>query len=169
MTDLPDQVLTRTMKALSLWQPWASLAALGFKLHETRHWFVGHTGPLAIHAAKTIDYAGAPAALCHAALGADWWDTCPRGAMVGVVVAGPCQKAEAVFPLLTRADRAAGNFTAGRFALPMTQARALRMPIPAVGRQGLFNWTPPEDLDEQLGPPADHDAICAAIGWGRAL
>lgn len=43
------------MKALSLWQPWASLIAVGAKRIETRHWqcpqvFVGQT--VAIHAAK---------------------------------------------------------------------------------------------------------------------
>ena len=40
------------MRAISLWQPWASVVALGSKRIETRHWSTGHRGPLAIHAAK---------------------------------------------------------------------------------------------------------------------
>jgi activating signal cointegrator 1 len=40
------------MKALSLWQPWASLVALGIKTIETRSWETKYRGPLAIHAAK---------------------------------------------------------------------------------------------------------------------
>jgi hypothetical protein len=46
------------MKAISLWQPWASLIACGAKPFETRHWappasMIGQT--IAIHAAKKID------------------------------------------------------------------------------------------------------------------
>ena len=41
------------MKALSLWQPWASFVAYELKPHETRHWYTSYRGPLAIHAAKT--------------------------------------------------------------------------------------------------------------------
>jgi hypothetical protein len=40
------------MKALTLWQPWATAIALGLKHYETRTWFVGYRGDLAIHAAK---------------------------------------------------------------------------------------------------------------------
>lgn len=39
------------MKALSLWQPWASAIALGLKQNETRSWATDYRGPLAIHAA----------------------------------------------------------------------------------------------------------------------
>jgi activating signal cointegrator 1 len=50
------------MKAISLWQPWASLIACGAKPYETRHWappleFTGTT--IAIHAAKKIDKSAA--------------------------------------------------------------------------------------------------------------
>src|SRR5579885_2158306 len=46
------------MKALSLWQPWASLMADGRKKIETRHWrppawLLGQ--PLAIHATMRVD------------------------------------------------------------------------------------------------------------------
>lgn len=40
------------MKALSLWQPWATLMAYGLKRVETRSWAIRHRGPLLIHAAK---------------------------------------------------------------------------------------------------------------------
>lgn len=39
------------MKAITLWQPWASLVAVGAKTIETRSWSTKHRGPLAIHAA----------------------------------------------------------------------------------------------------------------------
>ena len=46
------------MKAISLWQPWASLIACGVKQFETRSWapprsLIGTT--IAIHAAKKVD------------------------------------------------------------------------------------------------------------------
>lgn len=40
------------MRAISLWQPWASAIAVGAKRVETRHWSTTYRGPLAIHAAK---------------------------------------------------------------------------------------------------------------------
>lgn len=38
------------MKALTIWQPWASLIAWGEKLYETRPFATQYRGPLAIHA-----------------------------------------------------------------------------------------------------------------------
>lgn len=40
------------MKAVTLWQPWASLIAFGLKTIETRSWGTRYRGPLLIHAAK---------------------------------------------------------------------------------------------------------------------
>lgn len=48
------------MKALTIWQPWASLLVSGQKKYETRSWATDYRGPIAIHAAmrpvhRTID------------------------------------------------------------------------------------------------------------------
>jgi len=40
------------LKALTLWQPWASLLAGGGKMFETRSWKTNYRGPVVIHAAK---------------------------------------------------------------------------------------------------------------------
>jgi hypothetical protein len=42
-------------RALSLWQPWASLVALGHKRIETRSWSTRYRGPLVIHASKRCE------------------------------------------------------------------------------------------------------------------
>jgi len=42
------------MKAITIYQPWASLIAAGAKKYETRSWHTGYRGPIAIHAGKTI-------------------------------------------------------------------------------------------------------------------
>lgn len=39
------------MKALTIWQPWASLIACGAKQFETRSWATKYRGAIAIHAA----------------------------------------------------------------------------------------------------------------------
>lgn len=39
------------MKAITMWQPWASLLACGAKKFETRSWATNYRGPIAIHAA----------------------------------------------------------------------------------------------------------------------
>lgn len=39
------------MKALTIWQPWASLLVSGQKKYETRSWATAYRGPIAIHAA----------------------------------------------------------------------------------------------------------------------
>lgn len=41
----------KTMKALTIWQPWASLLACGAKKYETRSWATKYKGQIAIHAA----------------------------------------------------------------------------------------------------------------------
>ena len=40
------------MKAISLWQPWATLMATGAKRFETRGWGTNYRGAIAIHAAQ---------------------------------------------------------------------------------------------------------------------
>lgn len=46
MTAVPE------IRLLSLWQPWASLVALGLKRIETRSWGTKYRGLVAIHAAR---------------------------------------------------------------------------------------------------------------------
>jgi hypothetical protein len=41
-----------SIKAVTLWQPWATFVAIGAKRWETRSWPTDHRGLLAIHAAK---------------------------------------------------------------------------------------------------------------------
>ena len=55
------------MKAITLWQPWASLLACGAKEFETRSWATSYRGPIAIHAAARIfDTRDLPAYVVHA-------------------------------------------------------------------------------------------------------
>lgn len=163
MTDLFGH--TPTIKALSLWQPWASLVAYGVKRHETRCWQTNYRGPIAIHAAKTLDIAGAPDLLCQHVFGEFWPKVLPTGVVVAIGDLTACEPTESVADHLTAADRAAGNFTRGRFAWRIENIRRLDTPVPLIGRQGLFNWTPEESVGLNLGPRIDHAAACRHFGW----
>lgn len=153
------------IRTLSIWQPWASLVAAGVKRHETRHWSTDYRGIIAIHAAKTVDTAGAPDLLCQHVLGEFWPKTVPTGAGVAIGELTACEPSERVADHLTPADRAAGNFTRGRFAWRIDRIRRLKTPIPLLGRQGLFHWTPDDDVEGLLGPALDHGAACRHYGW----
>jgi hypothetical protein len=43
------------MKAITIWQPYATLIMLGLKQYETRCWGTSYRGPLILHAAKRWD------------------------------------------------------------------------------------------------------------------
>lgn len=85
------------MKAITVWQPWASLLACGAKNYETRGWATRYRGPIAIHAGKGCygPYAcELPIGFTDAAVNALWpgttdpcviadnWDELPRGAII---------------------------------------------------------------------------------------
>lgn len=154
-----------TIKALSIWEPWASLIAAGVKRHETRHWETSYRGPIAIQAAKTLDLAGAPDQLCQDVLGQFWPKGRPRGMVVAVGYLTDCIPTDQVLQELTAADREAGNYASGRFAWRIDRIRPLTSPVALTGRQGLFNWTRPDGLDANLGAILDHDRVCAQAGW----
>lgn len=45
---------------------------------------------------------------------------------------------------LTPDELALGDYTPGRYAWKLANVKKLPEPIPAKGRQGLWNWEPPE-------------------------
>lgn len=120
------------MKALSLWQPWASLIADGRKKTETRHWEMLYRGPLAIHAAKKVDRTAC------ATFGYNP-DTIPRGAVLCVVVVQGCVR----FPHRLVPPDNYGDFTPGRFGFLLSMLERYDHPIIAVGHQGLWEWNEP--------------------------
>lgn len=135
--------MTDTMRAISLWQPWAALWVAGVKIHETRHWLTEYRGPLAVHAAKRpVDgYLGAPLeAVCEKALGLGWRRRLPLGALVGVVELVDCLPVEAVRRAgLGSVDYLCGNFEPGRYAWRAANPRPLAVAVPWRGRQSFFS------------------------------
>jgi hypothetical protein len=139
------------MKALSLWQPWASLIAVGAKHWETRSWPTRYRGPIAIHAARHWDEECSWAlsqGIVQAALdpvygiGGKWIlkSDLPVGAIVAVAELTDCVRTETLQGQML-SDRSFGNFAPGRFAWRIVQVDRLLRPADCTGRQGLWNLT----------------------------
>ncbi len=78
------------MKALTIWQPWASLIARGVKQYETRSWPTKYRGPIAIHAAMKNPLSVSLSGDCMGVLIDEMletrrlplWEQMPRGAVI---------------------------------------------------------------------------------------
>ncbi len=146
------------MKALPLWQPWATLVALGAKRVETRswpapHWLLGQR--FAIHATKTTDhlwicYEHPFSAYVRAA------EVLPLGAVIATVVLDRCSEitAATAAELEQRSahERAFGDYTPGRFAWVLRDVEPIAPPVPFRGSQGIFDVP-----DELLTPTPRHE------------
>lgn len=156
------------MKAISLWNPWAILAALELKKFETRSWDTPYRGPIAIHAAKTFPRDAK--ALCleppfyehlrqAGLIGMTWpgheTDLFPLGAIVAIAILketylitenymiqarpAPGEKPKMLY-LPDEPERSFGDYTPGRFAWELDAVLRLPNPIPVRGGQRLWNW-----------------------------
>lgn len=141
------------MKAISLWQPWATLWCLeGEKRFETRHWYTSHRGPLLVHAAQKRDgevkeflqASGVIAALGRHGLKIE---NLAYGCIIGEVTLIGCCKTERVPQnFLSEIEVSFGNWDEGRYAWERASHPTLfPNPMTTKGRQGFFNvegWDP---------------------------
>lgn len=154
------------MNAISLWQPWASAIAVGLKTIETRSWApptaaIGQ--PLAICSAKAqtvfmnnerlhlrdwwiahVRYNPDHHIPFHRA-GMDNWVDLPFGKVVATArLYAVCSTSEDPPPdgVSLNTDAAWGDFSPGRFAWFLDNITPLEQPVPVIGRQGIFNWSP---------------------------
>ena len=143
------------MKALSIWQPWAQLLAVGVKHDETRSWGTSYRGPILIHAAKrkmnySTEFIGlhrSPFYKYFKVMGYGAYENIlalPHGAIIGMAELVDCRKIDQEYHDFVRdfcrSDYAFGDFTVGRYAWRMEKPVLFKEPIPAAGKQGLWNW-----------------------------
>lgn len=143
------------MKAITIWQPWASLLVSGQKKYETRSWATSYRGPIAIHAAmrsvrKSID------ALAADTDGPGWatlerldglfmrpgaLDQLATGAVIGKAILTRCNLITEEFrERLTPQELDLGDFSLGRYAWEFHVVIPVDPPAPAKGAQGIWNW-----------------------------
>ena len=132
------------MKTISLWQPWATLVAIGAKRYETRSWATKYRGLLAIHAAKKMEIVQKEFCLQEpffSALQEAGYTVgkLPLGGIVAVVKLVEIVRVEAVVRSLSKSELAFGNYAAGRYAWKLEMVKCLEKPIPMNGAQSLFD------------------------------
>lgn len=164
------------MKALSLWQPWATLVAIGAKQIETRSWKTSHRGLLAIHATnvfsdenRKLAYMAEPFASTLIMAGYNLRgplraEFLPLGAIVAVVDLVGCSTTNDI-PMhwdVSAQERAFGDYSANRYAWFLGNIRQLKTPVPCRGWQQLWN-VPAEivaEIEAQLAEPVDERMTC---------
>lgn len=150
------------MRALSLWQPWASAIALGIKTVETRAWSTKYRGPLLIHATQRFPREAREFAATERALGR-LPPRLPLGAVVAVATLVDVRPTEEVALEVSALERLYGDYTPGRWAWMLSDVRPLAVAelFGATGLQGL--WTPDEGMIEQARAARDRAGGYAAI------
>lgn len=159
------------MRAISIWQPWASALVIGSKQIETRHWGTNYRGPLVIHASKRkilweLEKYHSDFSFLGAMKPIGWdarnnamtdIDKLPFGALIGIGNLVECRKTESftdielftprgISPYQWTEDQM-GNFEPHRYGWVFDGMRSFD-PIPFRGAQGFFN-VPDEMLRER--------------------
>ncbi len=161
------------MKAISIWQPWASAIASGAKRIETRGWPTAYRGPILIHAAKERNREG----LERAERSVMWrsvlaWDLddkrsaeefLPFGSIIAMCDLVDCRKTNAFseYDLMQPRRREGfgiawdeeilGDFSDGRYGFKFENLWVFNKPVAWRGRQRIFNIEVDEVIKEWSG------------------
>ncbi|MGA2331556.1 MAG: ASCH domain-containing protein [Syntrophales bacterium] len=144
------------MKAISLWEPWASLIMTGAKKWETRSWSTNYRGKLLICASKKgLPFYELNHLMCcqpfqrglgpligeplnlEKGLPAVKIMHLNFGKAVCVVNLTNCKKTDDLTQADIAAERHFGDFSLGRYAWRLDDLRPIK-PFPVKGRQGFF-------------------------------
>lgn len=155
------------MKAISLWQPWASLMAWQEKENETRGWNTNYRGPLAIHATATWKKEATEVIAGPALRGEGLGEyetfmkvirkhpevfpeggfipkdfSFPLGAVLGVCELTDCIPVDEYLGnhSVKYQELAFGDYSPGRYVWTTKWIETFEKPIPAKGAQGFWNW-----------------------------
>lgn len=133
------------MRAISLWQPYASAIALGVKRIETRHWSTDYRGPLAIHASKRWTREQIEFSTVEHTLGR-LPPRLPLGQVVAVCELVDVRPTIELETQVSAIERLYGNYEPGRFGWRLDNIRPLAAPFAFCGRQSFFSV--PDELIE---------------------
>lgn len=132
------------MKAITLWQPWASFMVSGHKRYETRSWYPEHRGPIVVHAAKRWTRADSSMlnhfVLKHPELAEYAAKALPLGVVLAEFKLVNIYRTELIRDRLEPLERALGDYGNNRFAWEMELVKVFDTPIPASGMQLLWEW-----------------------------
>ncbi len=133
------------MKAITIWQPYASLIESRLKRYETRSWKTSYRGPLLIHSGQRpmrwiLKHSAEPALdVAIEAFGIDKLMQLPVGRAICVVDLVDCIEMTPEFIAeQSPTERAVGDWEPGRFAWKLANPRSVER-IELIGKQGLWN------------------------------
>lgn len=115
------------VRALTLWQPWASAIAYGTKRIENRRWSTDYRGWILLHAGATIDPAAKYAVMARPFLNRPQ----PVSAVLGWARLDDCHSDDGMCTLWS---------ALGQWHWHLTDVHRLPRPVPWPGTRGL--WTP---------------------------
>lgn len=125
------------MKAISLWEPWATLVALGKKRYETRSWGTFYRGPILICASrKKLPFIEIAPLLYHFQLTTD---DLQYGKALAIVDLVAIFKTERIEYKIDSTEKMVGDFSPGRYAWKFENGRRFKKPSWIRGKQGLFD------------------------------
>lgn len=142
------------MKAITVWQPWAQLLAEGKKHDETRSWATKYRGPILIHAAakdplfgiSTMTDEAWEKVLLSFGLYEEFnrFERFPTGAIIGAAILTDCKLIDQAYHDFTKdlcpEEFLYGDFTVGRYAWRLEQPVLFKNPVPAAGKQRLWEY-----------------------------
>lgn len=142
------------MRALTVWQPWATLIAEGHKKIETRGWNTNIRGAVAIHSAKkpikesmklmTSDSIRIISNLLYPFL----LERLPVGYILAAGNLVDCMLIDEAFIETLGADELLlGDYTIGRYAWIFKDMKHFHAPILARGGQGFWDWKIPPGIE----------------------
>lgn len=160
----PPDTFAPFIPALSIWQPWASLIALGLKHVETRESWKQPTlwrDDIVIHASKkwTQEERNAAILLAHRfpeiAAHASTLNNPPLGAALAVARVVDCVPLEKLRDTISPMERACGGYLSGGYGLILENVRVFPTPIPMIGQQSNnhLGWRIPHPLYHIEAPP----------------
>lgn len=134
------------MKAVTLYEPWAMLVAIEAKKIETRSWATRYRGALAIHAGKNwpswakLFLLREPFRSVLFPMDLYYPEALPLGAIVAICDLEDCFKIDPGPLLISDQEKAFGDYIPGRFMWMLGSVKRVNPPIPAKGKQGLWDW-----------------------------
>lgn len=134
----------KAFPAITVYQPWASLIAYGFKEFETRHWQPPrkHIDQLiAIHAGKLWTDREQRWLKVYKQMFPEIGDMpAPLGCIVAMCRLTEVVPSELLAETVNRREKATGNFEPGRFGWRLEVVKRADPPIAAQGKQGIWMW-----------------------------
>lgn len=148
------------MKAISIWQPFATLIVRGFKIFETRTWpapksvigqRIGIASTKALRPEQRAHFHDEEFQTNYQRLGLpERLEDLPHGFMLGTAIVDSVElMTEEFLEEVSNEEKSYGWWQEGFYAWRMASPEVFQRPIPVRGAQGLYEWRNPDEVHEE--------------------